>query len=195
MKVLYVVEVFWKKNSKREDLLWLESFRHFINIQSILTTTTTKVFQPFLFQMQHDLLFWDPVYLMPLKTDKSLWMWKREFFREWNEGCGLPLVKSRLQNDYLKAFQKGKRIWKDIKFYSQNSFFCLTIEKTFQRVIYLRWIEVFFSFYRLTVQNLEQAGTVPAKVIDLGYNELFAEQGSSIEIPCIAIGLPSPKYS
>ena len=54
--------------------------------------------------------------------------------------------------------------------------------------------KLFFRF-RLTVQNVEQAGTVPAKISDPISPEIFAAQGTSLEIPCVGVGLPTPEYT
>ena len=48
--------------------------------------------------------------------------------------------------------------------------------------------------FRLTVQNQDQAGTVPAKVLDPGTSEIFVMQQTPAEIPCVGVGLPNPQY-
>ena len=52
-----------------------------------------------------------------------------------------------------------------------------------------------FICFRLTVQNVEQAGTVPAKILDPVSSEIFATHATSIEIPCVGVGLPTPEYT
>ena len=67
--------------------------------------------------------------------------------------------------------------------------------KDILQAVYLwTWIESFICF-RLTVQNVEQAGTVPAKILDPVSSEIFATHATSIEIPCVGVGLPTPEYT
>ena len=60
-------------------------------------------------------------------------------------------------------------------------------------------------FFRLTVQDMSQAGNIPIRIENLPShlhatekasmaNILTVKEGDSIELPCVGIGLPPPIY-
>ena len=60
-------------------------------------------------------------------------------------------------------------------------------------------------FFRLTVQDMSQAGNIPIRIENLPShleateqapmdNVLTVQEGMSIELPCVGIGLPPPIY-
>ena len=51
------------------------------------------------------------------------------------------------------------------------------------------------SSCRLTVQNIQQAGTVPVQMETPAGKTVTVREGDDAELACVGVGLPIPRYS
>ena len=51
------------------------------------------------------------------------------------------------------------------------------------------------SSSRLTVQNIQQAGTVPVQMETPAGKTVAVREGDDAELACVGVGLPIPRYS
>ena len=85
--------------------------------------------------------------------------------------------------------------------------YLITKKHEFHSFVYLKrlFITIIMILFRLTVQDMSQAGNIPIRIENLPShlktteqapmdNVLTVQEGMPIELPCVGIGLPPPIY-